>query len=219
MDVLIKWASRSRPHIFRKVLPLWQADETARFLVTIDADDSSMNNAEMLAFLDVQPRLKYRVGDSNGKIEAMNDGLDEETWNGLLIMAQDDVLPTRSDYAQHIAKLFQQHFPDGDGVLHLFDGYRSDLNTSVCCDRKYFDRFGYIYHKDYRSDFADNEWDEVARSLNRSVYVPECVLKHEWIRLTGEDALNRYNESFFPRDKVVFEARKSAGFPNERIEI
>ncbi len=172
-----------------------------------------MNTPEMRAFLKAQPNLTYRYGNSKTKVEAINDGVKETEWD-LIILASDDMIPQRPDYAKRIQQLFDEHFPDGDGVLHLNDGRNGKILNSLCiCDRKYFDRFGYLYHPAYRSLWCDNEWQEVSEKLNRAVYVNEVIIAHQWIGETPDDLL-RHNESFNDIDAATFAKRQAAGFPH-----
>lgn len=213
MNVLVKYPSRARPQLFYRTLGLYQQDPIARVLVSIDRDDATMNNVEMLAWLCRQPRVETRIGDSRSKVEAINDGVAEAEWE-LLILASDDMTPQRTDYAQRIAALFEEFFPDGDGVLHLNDGRAGrDLNTLCILDRAYFDRFGYVYNPAYVSLHCDNEFQEVSERLGRAVYVNEVVIAHDWIGDFAPDRLHQRNESFYRADEQTFRRRKAAGFP------
>jgi hypothetical protein len=214
MDVLVHYPTRGRPKLFRQTLSLYLRDPTPGILVTIDADDKTMNNADMLLYLNQQDRrVDYRIGNCQSKVEAVNDGVGAETWD-LLITASDDMIPQRADYAQRIAGLFEEFFPDGDGVLHLDDGRcGKELNTLPIMGRPYYDRFGYVYHPSYKSTHCDNEMHEVAERLGRSVYVPEIIIRHEWIGHHAPDRLHQYNESLSPQDDQTYRRRKAAGFP------
>jgi hypothetical protein len=139
---LVKFPSRSRPRLFFETLAKWYADETARFLVTLDEDDHSL--PDYLRGLGV-PRVKVRVGTCKSKVEAVNDGLAEEDFT-FLVVASDDMTPCRHDYAAYLRRVLFDRFPDGDGVLHVNDGRTGrDLNTVPILGRAYFDRFGYVY--------------------------------------------------------------------------
>lgn len=213
--MLVKFPTRSRPRLFKETFRLYLKDETASFLVTLDADDETMNNPQMLAWLNKQPRTTVRVGNSRSKVEAVNDGLNEIPWTGICLVASDDMVPQRRDYAQRITALFEEFFPDGDGVLHLNDGRTGDkLNTLPICDRKYYDRFGYIYSPFYKSLWCDNEWQEMSERLGRAIYVNECIIAHDWIGDLHPDQLHRHNESFDAVDAQTYRHRLAAGFPN-----
>jgi hypothetical protein len=219
MDFLVKYPSRSRPQLFVERVQQYLADPIARMLVTLDHDDDRMNQPDIHAFLDRhEDRVKVRWGNCKTKVEACNDGLNEEPWTGIALLASDDMAPQRPDYASRIVELFTERFPDGDGVLHLHDGRVGKiLNTICCCDRKYYDRLGYLYRPlslgGYASVYCDNEWQEVSEQLGRSAFVNEVVIKHQWIGETAPDKLHQRNESFHTQDARTFRARKAAGFP------
>lgn len=219
-DILIKWPTRSRPDMFRATFEHWQSP-AVRFLVSIDADDPLCMTDSFLNWLGSIPNLKYVIGRSKGKIDAINRDLDEAGKWDVCILAADDLVPQRSDYAEVIAGALFDTFPDGDGVVHVNDGRAGRvLNTMPVMGRRYFNRFGYIYygganHPDgYQSLWADNEFQEVSESLKRTVYIPETVVRHEWIgHYVPTDPLNVRNEAFYQSDMEIFLRRKAAGFP------
>lgn len=213
MNTLVKFPSRSRPALFASTFQKYYTDESVRFLITLNNDDEHLDEYLRVLSLYDQSRIKIRKTDVKSKIEAVNDGVAEEDW-GRLILAADDMIPQFVDYNKHITRLFEENFPDGDGVLHLNDGLRSKgLNTLPIVDRKYFDRFGYIYHPSYISVFADDEFTEVSQRLGRAEYVDAILIKHEWIGIHGRDDLCDKNEGFYAEDQKTFEARQRAGFP------
>lgn len=212
-STLIKWPTRARPQLFLRHLPLWLADDTVRVLVSIDADDAACNCDEFLDALDAFDRVKVRVGGSQTKVQAINDGVADEPFE-FLILASDDVLPQRPDYGRYLRELHRQHFPEGDGVIHQNDGRAGQrLNTIPVMDRAYFQRFGWVYCPEFKSLWCDNEMTDVSRGLGRAVYVDECILRHAWTEATGVDDLHRRNESFYDADAQTYERRKAAGFP------
>lgn len=215
MNVLIKYPTRARPDLFRARLTEYLRDPITRVLVSADVDDPSMNNVRMRDYLfDLRNRVTVRWGYSANKIAAVNDGLAEEPWDGLCIVCSDDMVPQRPDFASRILEIYNEFWPDGDGVLHLNDGRTgARLNTLPIFDRKYFDRFGYCYSNRYVSLFADDEFQQVSERLGRAIYVNEIVIAHDWIGDFAPDELHRFNDSFYDRDQRVFEQRRAAGFP------
>jgi hypothetical protein len=213
-DLLIKYPTRGRPDLFRRTLECYLRDPFPRLLVCIDADDATMNNEEMLDYLDRQDRVEYHVGAGRGKIRAVNAGLKEFNWR-ICVVASDDMIPVRSDYGRRIVEIFDEFFPEGDGVLHLNDGRTGmRLNTLPILDRKYFDRFGYVYHPAYVSLWCDNEFQAVSQRLGRAVYCPEVVIQHDWIGTTQPaDALLIHNEKFYRQDEMTYRTRAAKGFP------
>lgn len=211
-DILIKYPTRSRPALFRETIECWR-NGRVRFLVSMHDDDPVMNCDEIRQFLSLRPDVRYVYTEAQNKVENINAGLDGEQFD-ILIQIADDQRPTVPDWDLRIAALFQEHFPDFDGVLHINDGRQGErLCTLPVLGRKYYERFGYIYHPSYKSLWCDNELTDVARELNRLLYVPEVLVRHHWIELTGKDALHVWGESFWNEDEANYRNRKAAGFP------
>jgi hypothetical protein len=209
-DTLIKWPSRARPDLFARQFPLWDVPGV-RFLVTVDHDDETLS--QYLECLRGRANVKVHVSNCRGKVEAINDGVADEPWD-FCILASDDFSPQRPDYADYLRGVLFARFPDGDGVVHQDDGRTGKrLNTCPIMGRAYFDRFDYIYHPAFKSLWCDDEFQAVSESLGRSVYIDECVLKHDWIGQQAPDDLHHRNEQHYQRDAAVFQERKLLGFP------
>lgn len=192
--------------------------------MTLDFDDTNCNTQEFADKLSVifEGRRYFSISaESNTKIEAINRDVRrlEETpimkthWDVLLV-ASDDMFPMKQGYDEIIVKKMQEHFPDGDGVLWFNDGFRKDLNTLPILGKKYYDRFGYVYHPDYISVYADNEFMEVANILGKQKYFDEVIIKHFHPANVGGgmDALYQRNEAYYKQDLETYQRRKSAKF-------
>jgi len=218
MNLLIKFPTRGRPDLFFRTLAryrgLLSGEHPARVVVSCDEDDPAMTTFE------VRDRLAGMEGvevfynpPPQTKVTAINANVPADGWD-LLILASDDMIPERQGYDARLADLFVTHFPDGDGVLHTDDGrVGRKLNTQVVCDRKWYARFGYLYHHAYAGLWCDNELTEVSNALGRAAYVDEVILRHRWTDVTGQDELHRRNESHYESDARTYQARKDAGFP------
>jgi hypothetical protein len=122
-------------------------------------------------------------------------------------------------------------FSDTDGVLWHWDGdkntrmaymgssdqykMKGGLNTMCILGRKYYERFNYIYHPEYRSLFCDNEFTEVANNLGKQKYFDLVLFKHEHFSNTPglrQDALMMRTQSFYSIDNLTFQRRKQLNF-------
>jgi hypothetical protein len=221
MKFLFKYATRQRPDWFKKTLGLYYAkmsgEHPFQFVVTADSNDATMNNPEILAFLNSQPNLSYRFGEHAGKIEAINADMDlaPEDWQ-VLVVVSDDMTPWVANYDRIIAALMTEHFPGLDGALHFDDGCqgRDVTITLSIMGRKLYEHFGYIYHPDYKSVWCDQEFTDQVRMLGKVHFERQIIIQHEW---DGEDELVRHNEGFFQQDKETYYRRRDAGFPKESI--
>lgn len=220
IKLLFKYPTRGRPVLFRKTLDKYKTMMTGRyncmFLVTMDLDDVTMNNAEMRTFLDRQKDLIYRYGDWKTKIEAVNADMGEVEFD-ILILVSDDMIPINSEYDWIIVSSMLEYFPDLDGALHFHDGGESGdkVITQSIMGVNLYRYFGYIYHPAYRSLWCDNEFTDVVRKLGKVKYIENVIVKHEWVNYTGNDETHQRSERDYDKDHVIYSRRRSLGFPKE----
>lgn len=218
MKVLVKFPTRGRPMKFLSVLKDYISKATTNplFLISYDTDDKTMTEAvlkEVQGYGNVM-----LVGDESGnKIHACNRDIEhvppEYEWD-ILILASDDMIPQIQGYDDVIIKCMQTDYPDTDGVLFFKDGY-TDLNTMCILGRKYYQRFGYIYHPDYISLWCDNEFTKVADMLGRQTRYSDVLFKHEHpVNNTqvSRDAQYDINEKYFEVDKETYLRRFAINF-------
>lgn len=219
MKLLIKIPSRERPEKLIQILNEYHNKSTVEntsYLITLDEDDIFTNNDSFKAKLKSFDRTSFKYGLSKNKIHAINRDLNEyeEDWD-VLLLASDDMLPCVNGYDEIILKKMEFFYPEGDGVLWFNDGYRGkELNTLPILDKKYYNRFKYIYHPDYISVYADNEFMDVANILNKQTYFDEVIIKHVHpsnIKVEM-DSLYKRNESFYNKDNTTYLKRKSIKF-------
>jgi len=191
------------------------------WLVTIDADDPELNNPEVLQKLSKYRGLSYAVAECKSKIEAVNHGIgfkgdgEPRTWD-IVVIVSDDMIPKVKGLDDIIRRRMAEYFPDTDGALWFNDGFQADkINTIQIMGRKWFDRWGYVYHEDYVSQRCDVEYQLVAKKFNRIRYFPDVLIRHEHadFGLVPYDKLLLHNYTFIRRDEEVFKAREKLGFP------
>lgn len=220
MKLLIKFPTRNRPKKFFEVLDLYYANlnniDLTQFCISIDEDDITMNNEEILSILDEYENLECFIGNSKNKIEAINSDIDEmEDWD-IVLLASDDMIPLIKGFDDIIRKNMEENYPDTDGVLWFFDGNRRDLNTLCILGKKYYDRFGYIYHPGYKSFYSDDEFTKVANKLKRQTFIETVIIRHEHpdipeYRNNFDDSYAK-NSKYYPIDYKFFQLRQKNNF-------
>ena len=175
------------------------------FNISCDIDDVVMNNEITINKIkSIYNNTNIVFNNNKNKIEAINAGIDNKDFD-VILNASDDMNPQIKNFDEDIRIGFEQHFPDYDGVLHFNE------------------RFGYIYHPDYHSLWCDNEFMEVSKILNRVVYIDKVIVKHDHATFSGNKNSGKVDETYARgftknnRDQQVFNARKSLGFPIERV--
>ena len=220
MNLLIKLPTRERPEKFFKTLLRYQhlrTNENTKFLITLDANDTKMNNQNVINSLSMWGNLTFVYGESNNKIHACNRDLNEYTqdWD-IVLLASDDMIPQVEGYDDMIIAAMKEHFPDTDGVLHFNDGYTKEkLNTLCIAGRKYYERDKYLYNPEYISLWSDNEWQLVSEKRGKSVYIDTVIIKHEHPMNTNTakmDASYQKTLAYYAEDKLTFERRKAMNF-------
>ena len=217
--ILFKFPIRGRREKFFKTLDRYYAmivdKKNFEFLITIDRDDSVMNSEAVWDVLDGHKNLKYDIADCRSKIEAVNYGVTEQDWD-ILVVVSDDMIPKIQGFDNIIREKMEQRYPDLDGCLWFNDGNQENkVNTLQICGHKWYDRWGYIYHKDYLSLYSDREYQDVAAKLNKITYFNEVIIRHEHptFKLCKTDLQYFRNSIDEKHDMNAYNRRKSDGFP------
>jgi len=215
MRLLIKFPTRSRPTKFLEVLKKYvigsQDMSKIRIIVSIDEDDATMTNDVIAQAKSFHQNIQVIKGPSSGKVHAINRDMPDPSEFDILLLASDDMVPYVNQYDRIIRDSMEQLYPDTDGVLFFNDGYSGRrLNTLVICGSKYYSRFGYIYHPEYKSLFCDNEFMDEANRLGKQTYYDQTIIKHEHYTHIREkpDSLYNVNEALYSEDEKVYNLRK-----------
>ncbi|HIJ71779.1 MAG TPA: hypothetical protein HPP87_10515 [Planctomycetes bacterium] len=216
MKLLFKYATRGRPDWFKDTLNTYYRMLSGKyeyqFVISMDQDDETMNNVEIRQFLDAKENLVYFYGHNHNKIEAINADMGNRQFDILIVIA-DDMRPVMQDYDDIIVQDILTYFPELDGCLHYDDDAHAGQKLIVLSimGKKLYDRFGYIYHPEYRSMWCDNEFTDIVRAWGKVQWIPKVVIKHEFLKY-GNDATYAKNNQSWNTDKALYLSRKERGF-------
>lgn len=223
MNILIKFPTRSRPEQFKAALEnIFETvtdAEKVKVLVSIDRDDITMYNREMIQYLNsymAEEKVFLYVGKSENKIDAINRDINKEDWNwDILFVFSDDMKFEIAGWDTVVRDMMQMHYPDLDGCLHFNDGYQGEkLCTIAIMGRKYYDREKRVYNTIYKSVYPDDEWTAIAKQRNKIIYFPVVICKQSHPANTGAawDDLLKRNQSYELQDLQTFNKRKLQNF-------
>lgn len=226
MKLLYKFPTRSRVqklfNCLDNIVTQQNDKENYEIIISADTDDKEMaceetiNRARHLK----NDRINLVFGQSRNKVEAYNRDIEKATiqWD-ILLTVSDDMWFTHPGFDSIIRADMQKVFPDTDGMLHYSDGNQKDnVCTMSILGRKYYERFNYVYHPSYVSLFCDNEQTDVAKRLNKYIYLGDdkLLFKHfhpAWGHGKMDD-LYRRNEArhLWLTDEKNFYERKKRNF-------
>jgi hypothetical protein len=220
MKLLVKFPTRGRKTKFLSVLKkyydLCEDKDNTHFLISLDEDDSEMNDQHTKDVLRTYKNLTFIYDNSKSKIDAVNRDIEKivDSWD-ILLLASDDMIPQIIGYDIIIKNKMSEFFPETDGILWFNDGFQGNrLNTLCILGKKYYERFNYIYHPDYKSCWSDNEFMEVGNILKKQIYIDQVIIKHEhpdW-GYGSIDYVHNNNVKDWHHDNNVFQQRKSNNF-------
>jgi len=219
MKLLIKFPTRNRKNKFFKVLKQYQNlcedIENTFFLITLDEDDESMKPSEVNDIFNTFKNITVVYGDSKSKIQAINRDIELVNDWDIVLLASDDMTPKIKGYDNIIRNKMKEFYPDTDGILWFNDGHKGNkLNTLSILGKKYYDRFGYIYHPEYKSVWCDNEFMTVGDLLGKQTYFDEVIIEHEhpdW-GYGNRDVIHQINSKNESHDRTLFTTRKENNF-------
>jgi autotransporter strand-loop-strand O-heptosyltransferase len=220
MKLLIKYPTRGRKDKFFTTLDKYHeycSDiENTTFLISIDSDDIDMNNEDTIKKITEYKNTKLVIGYSLSKIDAINRDLSDFAYDwDIVLIAADDTIPQIIGYDNIIRDNMLFNYPDTDGILWFNDGFQGNmLNTLCILGKKYYQRFNYIYHPDYKSVWSDNEFMAVGNILKKQSYIDQVIIKHEhpfW-GYGPTDYVHDTNEKDSNHDINLFQTRLSNNF-------
>jgi hypothetical protein len=215
--ILVNYPTRSRPAKFFKIMTeyvdLLSGKHQVTFLIKIDWDDASMNNVYIKQFLEKSgiDFVMDVLPDCKGKIDAINRNVSKHDFD-IVICIADDMEVLEQNWDDRIVSDMGPEFAlclnyDSDPRLQDF----TSLVVLPIIGRRLYDRFGYVYHPDYVSEYCDNEQTEVFAKLGVLKHVPSKVFNHDW--WSNQDALMQRNIGVGTSiDKITFSRRKEQGF-------
>lgn len=227
MKFLLKYPSRNRPDIFQSQIRKWMKTSSKKhdlkWVFTFDRDDVLMTHESVVQGISEamggHADFVVKYMEPQGKIAACNAHVNEHLTDDIdiLCLISDDMIPS-DDWDRKIANLMKNHFPDGDGAIHINDGLQGkNLITFSCMGLKLYKRFMYFYHPDYVSCFSDNEFTEIVYSWKKVFYTPEVIVKHHWVGNYHPDSLHMKNHDQMFRDQPTWIKRRNAGYPLKSV--
>lgn len=233
MKILVKFPSRERPDRFFASLDSIYNNvhrgDLLYVLVTIDTNDATMNNEDVINRMGQYKNLQVIAGDSTSKIHAINRDMElipelfpeAADWDIVVVMADDQQFCV-PDFDEYIRGEMQVAFPDTDGYLHFWEkDSHTALNVMTIKGRKYYERFGFLYDPRFKSLWVDNLQMEIAKMLGKYRFVHFEIFRHfnpayGYEGYEKDDLFIEQQEIGYTVDQELFFQLKSKNFEIER---
>jgi hypothetical protein len=227
--IILKTATRQRPAKFMKnldnYLKLLSGKHKITVVISMDTDDILCNNPHIRKYIDGKKTdnidVVYAYGESKGKIAAINRDIPSTSWD-LLVSTCDDIEPIEQDWDDiFVTDLFRE-FPDSYGSINYNVDPRlgtekfKTLIVFPVLGRKLYDKFGYILHPSYISEWCDNEQTEIFEKLGVVCHIDRRPVIHKWDE--NQDALmakNMRDGAMYDRDN--YHQRKLRNFDMDKL--
>lgn len=222
MKILVKLPTRERAE--KAVTAIRRAanrSKGVKYVLTLDQDDYEANKqtyhkAYHLTDKGGRIDVDLHVGSSISKIHACNRDMDKVKEWDVMVLLSDDMICVADRWDEIIKSHMNMYFSDLDGVLHYNDGFTGKrLNTMCILGRKYYERFGYIYHESYQSLFCDDEFTQVSKMLKKTKYHNIVLFEHRHPANNsryGTDRLYNFNMKLYHADKENYMKRLAKNF-------
>jgi len=210
--------TRGRPAMSTVCMQNWILSASGKnpieYILSLDESDA-FNYEEAIKtwrkFFEKYPFVTFivNIDRTYSVTSSLNSGAKCATGD-ILISVFDDMVPPK-DWDETIIKLTEGR---EDWVLFPFDGNRKDDLITICIlDRKYYERFGYIYYPGYFSMWNDNDYSQTAFLLNKVIDVRKVfTIEHRhWAinkREKDNTDMRHDNAKTFSEGKRLYDRRK-----------
>lgn len=169
------------------------------------------------AYKSIIPRKFLLFSDNHSAIEAINNAAKVAKGDLLIVVSDDFSCPEHWD-----TQLLKYLKDKSDFVVKTYDGLQPWIITLPIMDRVYYERFGYIYHPEYKHMFCDTEMTHVGDLLGKTIEIP-MIFNHRHYSQPGgitKDAISVKNDSTWNQGEKLYLERMMRNFdlPPEDIK-
>jgi hypothetical protein len=216
--------SRQRPEMALQTKKNWMQNaihkSSIEYILSIDNNDPTLYDYNWMFSHEYDTKIKYNNNWS--AMEAINVVAPQSIGNLIVVVSDDfDCFEGWDEY------LLSHLQGDSDYIVKTSDGYMNSdwLITLPIMDRAYYNRFGYVYHPEYKHMWSDTEMTTVGHMLGKIIDLQNsnAVFKHRHYTINEmqKDAVNEKNDATWNQGKSLFLERFDRDFdlPAEQIVL
>jgi len=214
MKISILHPSRSRPEKSFNTCKNWIENsgviwDDIELVISVDIDDPYLSDYdENVIALCRGIAISYVKNENRSAVDAINKAA-QAAEGDIFIVVSDDT-SCSENWAVDLLKAVEGKT---DWIAKCPDGIQSWIITMPIMDRIYYNRFGYIYHPEYRHMFCDTEITCVADLLRRKIDIPITFPHlHPGHGHGTPDALNARADATWQQGEDLFLSRMKKNF-------
>ena len=210
--------SRARPYKFYQCLDnIREMSNSDNYFIWAKLDDDCKEVEKYKMGLHLYPEVTVKWGLSRNKIHSINrDCEDLPPFDIIIIMSDDQVFEVKG-FDDKIREAYRKYFPQLDGAVHFQDSHAlSRTITLSIMGVNLYKKIGYLYNSEYISLYADNEFTDVVRMMNKYILMKDRIHDHYhpiW-KMANWDSQYRASEAkeLYAQDRETYLRRKAKNF-------
>ena len=198
--------SRGRPQKAIETAQNWlnkAGNVDVEWILSLDLDDPAL--LQYSKALGDYSIYKLCVNDNGCAVKAINKGATYAKGDILIVLSDDFDCP--DNWGEQLETILKGK---EDFILKTQDGTQGWMITLPIMDRKYYERFGYIYYPEYRHMFCDTELTCVADLTSRKL-TSKLLFKHNHYSVTStkpDDTARRADRTWDQGEKLFISRYK-----------
>jgi len=177
MNITLLVATRKRPLLLQKmfdsVISTAKYPDLIEMSTYVDKDDFATQEHLKTMKGNIQITVGERI-----LLSDMPNKAYKKASADIIMGCSDDLIFRTKDWDEKVINIFNQY---EDKIVLVFPDdliQRGKFATIIFLHRKWIETLGYFLPPYYSCDMADVWMDEVAKALNRRIYLPDIVVEH-----------------------------------------
>lgn len=227
MKISIIHPSRQRPQQAAKTAYKWLSSakdkSNIEYLIGIDVDDSWQDYDKYSLQYGVRGDIGIIKGENKSAIDAINYTATFTNGDLLIVVSDDFDCPFHWDDALLTMLKGKEDFivKTGDNVTNRHGKVQGQpwIITLPIMDRKYYERFGYVYYPGYQHMFCDTEMTHVTDLLGRKITLPINFPHNHYSANGAPDEVSKKADKTWMQGEALYLERLKNNFGLKREDI
>jgi hypothetical protein len=192
--------SRSRPQKSYNTIQKWveRAGTEVEVIISLDTDDP--NKLDYVNSYVPIFNVNIIFNTNRSAVDAINNAAKQASGDIFIVVSDDTDCP--ENWAIDLLKHLEGK---EDFIAKVDDGIQPWIITMPIMDRKYYDRFGYVYHPDFLHMFVDTHLSCVADLTGRRITIPmKFAHLHYSTGASVKDAVSYKADSTWDQGEQLF---------------